>query len=515
LPSNTETEYARVISREHRKKHGQFFTPSVIAEHMIQWLLDFEPSSIFDPAFGMGAFYIAHKKFKSRIPFFGTEIDEQAFTHWRNLNEKARIQLQDYFTAWQPNSQSAIVCNPPYMRFQNFANRQSVLEKIKSEFNIQVSGLMNIASAFLLKSIIELKPGGVLAYLMPLEFLNTEYGKTVKKTLLREGLIHSIYQIQCEKDAFPEVTTSVGILFFEKKLSPNHRVKFYKVDSIENLLDPKRLSPIFEIAQNLLDPSVKWLRYFSTEKIFLDKSSLCHLSTYGHFKRGIATGANGYFTVSSQKAKTLKLPIGTLIPCITKSTQIKKSLFKKSDFERMSKSHQNVYLVDLEKHLKNTNVKKYIELGVSSGVSNRYLTRTKNPWYKIEKRDVPSLFFGVFSKNKVKVIRNYSTAISLTCFHGFRPLKERSRYTDALLLFFHSKVGHKILAQNMRKYGEDLQKFEPNDLNACLVPTPDWFESHMPINLKKELSILDKNSALSERMENIFLSLLNQNNPKL
>lgn len=507
MPSKIENSYAVLTPVEHRKKYGQFFTNPIIAEKMIRWLLKFNPDSIFDPAFGMGAFYFAHKKLKPSIPFHGNEIDHTVYSHWQELKEKAHVDLTDYFQHWHSSSRSAIVCNPPYMRFQNFSNRSAIIEKIENKLNIRLSGLTNIASAFLMKSIYELKPDGVLAYLMPLEFLNTGYGKKIKQTLLKEGIIHSIQQIQCEKDVFPEVTTSVGLIYFQKKSDPNHSVEFSQIDSIEKMLDLKLTKNSNKITQDLLDPAKKWQPYFSPIKMKLEDASLCPLSTYGHFKRGIATGANSFFTLSEIKAKTLNLPKESLTPCITKSSQIKKTVFRKSDFEQLCNSQQPVFLVDLEKKIENPSVRKYIEFGVKSGIHARYLTRMKDPWYKIEKRDAPPLYFGVFSREKIKVIRNYSSAVSLTCYHGFKASPEGLGYVDALFLFFQSQIGQKILSQNMRKYGENLKKFEPNDLNSCLVPRPEWFKAQLPLNLKKELAFLEKNNHLSEELEDTFMRL--------
>ena len=69
---------------------------------------------------------------------------------------------------------------------------------------------MNISSAFLMKSISELKPGGRLAYLMPLEFMNTGYGAAVKEFLVKDRNLRAFIQLECEEEVFTGITTSVG-----------------------------------------------------------------------------------------------------------------------------------------------------------------------------------------------------------------------------------------------------------------------------------------------------------------
>ncbi len=65
----------------------------------------------------------------------------------------------------------------------------------------------------------------------------------------------------------------------------------------------------------------------------------------------------------------------------------------------------------------------YIKEGEKLGYHGRYLTKTRNTWYKIEKRKPAPILFGVFSRGRLKVIRNFTTAINFTCFHSFYPNK--------------------------------------------------------------------------------------------
>ena len=83
---------------------------------------------------------------------------------------------------------------------------------------------------------------------------------------------------------------------------------------------------------------------------------------------------------------------------------------------------------------------------------------------------------GVFSRNGYKVIRNYSSALNLTCFHGFHPNMFGTKYVDHLFAFLLSRAGQAILKSSMRRYGDKLDKFEPNDLNHACVPCPEFFD---------------------------------------
>ena len=121
---------------------------------------------VHDPGFGLGAFYKAASK--SGVKFTATEIDPEILTHWRNANPDTDIDIsrEDYLLSWGKRFGN-IVCNPPYMRFQKFKNRDLVFHRFEEELGIKLSGYTNSASAFLVKSLSELEPSGRLAYIMP------------------------------------------------------------------------------------------------------------------------------------------------------------------------------------------------------------------------------------------------------------------------------------------------------------------------------------------------------------
>ena len=82
---------------------------------------------------------------------------------------------------------------------------------------------------------------GRLAYIMPLEFLNTGYGAIVKKRLIESGHLVSIINLKCEKDIFPDAITSVGIILYDACCRYSH-VDFHIADSIsslENILESR------------------------------------------------------------------------------------------------------------------------------------------------------------------------------------------------------------------------------------------------------------------------------------
>jgi adenine-specific DNA-methyltransferase len=501
-------QYTALVGEAHRKQFGQYYTESRVAEFMMKWLTEHNPFSVFDPAFGLGAFYTAGTSIGYQGCFYGTEIDAKSinFLNSTSLMSSCVIQQADYLLEWGKRY-PAIICNPPYMKFQKFESREQVFHLFETELGLTLSGYTNIASAFLLKSIFELESGGRLAYLMPLEFLNTGYGTCVKRVLLQHGSLKSLIKIHCEKDVFPGVTTSVGILLFEKTDSADP-IRFYNVNSIAELDQLHRSIPVYSIPKEKLLPIEKWANYFEIDHKPAFHKQLVPISEYGGFSRGIATGANEFFTLSWKQISDMGLQNNEYIPCITKSAQVKSIIFGEDDLQKLQQNDAPVFLLNLYGSLSES-ASKYIAEGEKSGFHRRYLTKNRKPWYKIEKRNPSPILLGVFSRDGYKVIRNYSSCLNLTCFHGFQPNIFGAKYVDHLFLYLMSESGRKIISQNMRTYGDSLDKFEPNDLNKALCPSMEWLDQISLDVIEEELQYLKENNKLSSTCDALFANLLN------
>jgi adenine-specific DNA-methyltransferase len=261
-----------------------------------------------------------------------------------------------------------------------------------------------------------------------------------------------------------------------------------------------------------IDPTEKWLRFFDGRQGELALPSLVRLDYYGGFSRGIATGANEFFGLSSDAAAEYGLPRSSLVRCITKSSQVRTLVLTDDDLERLERNGARVMLFDANGARDPADLR-YVKHGESHGYHLRYLTRTKTPWYRLERRAPAPILFGVFSRNGYKVIRNLSHAITLTCYHGFQPNCFGAELLDELFLYLQSRAGRRILELSMRQYGDGLGKFEPHDLNQSLAPSPKWFSRLSKATVAEAIEACKNNRSLTPELEDIFDSLLRQGEP--
>lgn len=474
-----EATYKKKVSLAHRKKFAQFFTPETIAEIMTKWLLANDKlKNVLEPAFGLGVFsrFLIAKNEKLNIKGFDVDpviynTAKQSFLGNRNI----QLYLEDYlFNDWE-NKYDGIICNPPYFKFHDYENKNT-LQEIKHRLKINLSGFTNIYTLFILKSIYQLKDNGRIAYIVPSEFLNSDYGTFVKDYLLKSNVLRHIIIFDFKENVFDDALTTSAILLLAKdkndeKVQITTINKSNQLKSISELIEnyPKNKGEI-QIDKNKIDPKIKWRKYYQKQQSSKYKN-LVKFSEVAKVVRGIATGANDYFSFNIQKAKKHKIDERFLLPCITKSKDIEKPFFTKDDFEKLKNNNANVFLIDADKKQQDENVLNYIKLGEQQEINKKFLTSKRKPWYKLENRVPPPIWVGVFNRSGLKFIRNEAGIRNLTTFHCIYLVENLFNKIEIDLLFAYllTDVAKQIFNDNRREYGDGLKKFEPNDLNKAYM----------------------------------------------
>ena len=504
-----EAEYLRDTPIQHRRDYGQFFTPPLVSRLMVQWVLKAEPESILDPAFGLGAFYdeVIRNNPAKKVQFVGYEIDKNIINYFNNGSGKENLKLNncDYLET-KSAAFDGIICNPPYMRFQKFLKRHDVLPKIEKQIGKTLIGYSNISSVFLVKALSELNDNGNLAFIMPFEFFNTGYGAEIKKNLVGNRLLKQIIIFSNEKEIFPEVTTTICVLLC-KNDGKEEPIKITQVNSADDIAQTTDIGNLY---QKQIEPSElpfgkKWnpiLLSLFTGKIATD--GFVRLSAHGAFKRGIATGANKFFALTKTKIEKLKLSDADICECITKSSQIRKLVFTEDEFNRLYDSDKPVCCLNVTSG-GSTRARDYIKEGEKLGYHKRYLTKMRSPWYRVEHRQPAPILFGVFNRGRLKVVRNLTTAVNFTCFHSFYPNMFSEHLINKIFIYFLSDLGQEVIKANKRTYGDNLDKFEPGDLNDCLCPNRNQFEMIDDKEAVKTVKIAESDEKLAIQMSNSLM----------
>lgn len=488
-------EYYKKIDNEYRKHYGQFFTPEYIAELMVQWVVqnkkDKSNIRFLDPALGLGIFLKKlYDVLQENFTFYGYEIDNKLLKKMRSIvkkiylkENKKNIQLKllnnDYLTDWGQEF-DAIVCNPPYIIYKQYDNEVVQKKFIKNQ-GVDLSGFCNIYIYFLIKSLTELKYRGRMAYILPLEFFNADYGKKVKKVIKDYGYLRHVLILKY--NVFSTITTSAILLFENDNNNGKQNVNFFTLqdnselnniffDLSQNVSDKNTMQEDVKIPNSRLEPDLKWRVYyhFSNDRNSNKYRYLVKFSKYARVVRGIATGANDFFLFNKTKKNMYNIKEEFLIPCLSKASFVNDYYFDSNKLTKLIEQDKQVFILNVNSAdvKSDEDLKKYIDLGIKKGYHQRYLTKHRSPWYVIEKRKPAPVLVKTFNRKGLNFVLNEVGISNLTSFHCIY-IKNKD-YSILLKAYLLTEFANELFAENKREYGNGLIKYEPNDLNKSYIP---------------------------------------------
>lgn len=479
---NDEFNYIKSVSYEHIKKNGQYFTNHDIADFMCSWACK-NAKTVLDPAVGNSIFFSYTKKYNQNCELIGYEIDQKILQYFGNPLH-ANIINEDYLLNGWNNKFDAIVCNPPYNKFQAITNRGEILESIYTNTGIKYSGYTNLYILFLIKSIHQLSDKGRLAYIIPSEFMNSDYGTDIKQLLIDRKLLRAIINFENNNEIFFNAITTCCILLLDYE--PKNDAVFYNLSSIEQLshcFTGDKYDHHLRVKYKYLKANKKWRPYISQESS-TEYTNLKSVYEFCHVTRGIATGANDFFCFSLKKAEQMGIPKECLERCICRSSDITTPIFDTKDFEDLSNANKTVYLLNVTNE-DYEQVKDYIKFGEENGVNRKYLPSCRTPWYSMEKKNIAPIWVSSACRKKIKFVRNIAMAKSLTTFHSIFIHPNYNQYIDLIFCYFLTPVAQTIIRENRKELGNGLEKFQPNDLNNAKMLDIEVISSSDKAKVKK------------------------------
>lgn len=482
-----QTQLDGCKTQEERNRLGQFATPSVLAGQIVAHALSFveeEEIRFLDPGFGTGSFYSALRQRlpQSRIAAArGFEIDPHygaaAKRLWKNTG--LLLQLCDFRTAAPPTADSKkanlLVCNPPYVRHHHLtADDKLVLQRVARDYSgVSLNGLAGLYCYFLLMSHAWMSEGGTAAWLIPSEFMDVNYGRQVKKYLLEQVTLLHVHRFDPHDVQFGDALVSSAVLVLRKQRpAEGHRVKF----TFGGTLEEPRLSD--EVAASDLRDEPKWSRFpAQTPRARFAGRTLADLFT---IKRGLATGANSFFILPSERAKELRLPREYLIPILPSPRYLEVDEIPASP-QGEPEIARKLYLLSCDLppgqiQADHPALGAYFEQGIRQGLHERYLCKHRTPWYSQERRP-PAPFLCTYMgrqgrqrKTPFRFILNHSNAAAANVYLLLYPKPELKHLLDSdatasrKLWRALSAIGDRMLLDESRVYGGGLHKLEPKEL---------------------------------------------------
>ncbi len=182
--------------REAKKEieNGQFFTPAVLCQYIMESLRLSTGDVVADLTCGMGSFF---NFAPDEETVYGCELDIKAYKVAKYLYPTAHLQQQD-IRSYQPGVRfDYVVGNPPFHLKWQTEDGESMPSQLY----------------YCVKAAALLKPMGILALLVPRSFLADDFsdGKQIKRM---EGLFSFLGQVELPEDAF----SHLGVKRFPTKV---------------------------------------------------------------------------------------------------------------------------------------------------------------------------------------------------------------------------------------------------------------------------------------------------------
>ena len=481
-----QVELDSLKTQKDRNIMGQFSTPITLANDMLFHAEKIMPKRgkirFLDPAFGTGVFFSALNNVlaSTRIEAAtGFEIDEHYGKPSRELWSETILnyQIEDFTQSVPPlnekNKYNLIICNPPYVRHHHINGQKERLQaEALNAADMRLSGLSGLYCYFIALSHRWMKSNGIAGWLIPSEFMDVNYGQAVKKYLLNEVTLLQIHRFDPNNVQFDDALVSSAIVWFKnKKPNKNNKVKFTYGGTIDNPTHEK------EVSIAVLSKEKKWTRFpLSDERT---ESGAPKLSDFFSVKRGIATGANSFFVIPREEVERRNLPIEQFRPILPSPRYLPETEVNTDEVGNPTIKNQ-LFVLDCKLPIDEIariypELYAYLQEGIKSGISERYLCRNRKIWYAQENRQESSFYCTYIgrsdNKKPFRFILNHSKAIVANSYLILYPNSriENEIGTNAILqrqlLEALNKITDKAMLDEGRVYGGGMHKLEPRELS--------------------------------------------------
>lgn len=473
--------------REALRGKGQFWTPDWIASAMVAYAVSNGTDHVFDPAVGAGAFFRAARSAESslgkHLRLLGCEIDANALNEATSQGscqqDLSGVEITDFVLHPPAKTFQAIVANPPYVRHHRLS--PSVKKELK-KLSLQIigkslDGRAGLHIYFLLRALQLLGRDGHLAFIVPADTCEGVFAGTLWNWITRVYRLDAVVTFAPEASPFPGVDTN-PIIIMIKNAPP--KLEFTWAQCLHPRTDDlaRWIASGFNAPTETLSVHERTISEGITTGLSRPPSNRCNLTgpllgDYAHVLRGIATGDNDFFFLTSRRAAELGIPHEFLLPAVGRTRDVPSDLITGDLLGELDSrgrptlllSVNGVRFTDLPQ-----SVREYIEYGEKIGLPKKALISTRRPWYKMESRPIPPVLFSYLGRRNARFVRNLAGALPLTGFLCVYPHSEDQEFMSRLWQVLQHPETIANLALVGKSYGSGAVKVEPRALERLPLP---------------------------------------------
>lgn len=466
------------------KLRGGFYTPEELVRYCWTRIEKLTQGSgerslrIIEPSAGSGNFfkYLAGHAIETKV----AHVQAVELVKEESIKCKAELSKFDFSSTVQNTSIfsellkqegtfDAAVGNPPYVRYQFIADSDLTgIEKLSKKLDIKLSGVSNLWIPVILAALGNLKTGGAFAFVVPTELLTG-----ISAGVFREWVIENVSNLQLDfypPNSFPGVLQE--ILIFSGIKTPSRTSS--SVSIVDNETGKKwrhRLEKGHQTWTHLYLPPAVW-EYIQQAR------SLAFFPLLDIAKLSVATvtGANQFFCINDSTLEEYQLH-PWVKPLLPRSRFVEGIIAGKFVESRLKAEDAPRWLLDVAKSRElvssHEGLSRYLQLGVSLDLHNRYKTRIRNDWFEVPVIKPGQILMSKRSHYFPRLIFNdFGFHTTDTIYSGFTHDKKASS-AKSFVASFHNSLTLLTAELEGRSFGGGVLELVPSEIGRLLVPKID------------------------------------------
>lgn len=464
-----------------RKARGAFFTPAALCDYVVGWAVRSAQDRVLEPSCGEAAFLLAAAE---RLRGLGAETPD---LHGHELHASsadvaraalataghdARIRVGDFLaTPAQPHF-DAVIGNPPYVRYQDFAgSARATGRRAALSAGVSLTRLASSWAAFTVHAAEFLQPGGRLGLVLPAELLSVNYAADVRSFLMRR--FGRVRLVLFTERVFPGVMAEVVLLLAEGQ-GPASHCELLQVQDLAELTAATGAESIWAPPAS----EGKWTAALLPGAVrdlyagLIAGPGFGTLHDWGETTLGAVTGNNRWFALSPQRLAELGLTPTDVVPLSPPgSRHLREPAFTAAAWRALGQTGARTWLFR-PAGTPSAAAAAYIAEGERAGVPAAYKCRVRQPWWRVPLVPPADLLLTYMNADRPHLTSNRARVHHLNSVHGVYLRPGLRRVGGDLLPLAALNTLTLIGAETVgRAYGGGLLKLEPREADVLPVPS--------------------------------------------
>ncbi len=465
-PISPEALFLARTRADERLRLGQIFTPPALVRMMVDWIAPSAPGSVLDPAVGPGALLAGWREadMGAAARLTGYDVDARALALAAARLPGADLVEADMLSATLAGvvaRHDAVLANPPFVRAHWCTPEvRERLARVSAVAGVPLGARANLALGIALAGLMALKPGGRASLLLPASVLTSDAARDFREALAG-GWLRGVVRLGQGARPFPGHSVGACLLRIERPVTRRARGRGLRPEATS--------ASSFESRSGDGAPA-------SPRAAPVGGDGLVPLSALATVRRGVATGANGFFHLTDAAVRRWSLAADVVVPCIGRAADAPSARMTIEDYARLRAAGRPVWLfapgrggpLDRASDA-------YLIHGLRLGIAERSLPARRKPWYRPERIAPAPIWLTTFGRldgrgaPPGRVVRNAADLLHLTAFHGLYPVCADTGFADALASALCASSVRRQLDAMVRDQGGGLGKLEPGDIARLRV----------------------------------------------